>query len=56
MENEILHSANVELIRAYGVGSVDWLAKRGFEEATSSKLRLGFLYLAKPAGHDTAKG
>ena len=51
-----LDISNVELIRAYGVGSGDWLAKRGFEEATHSNLRLGFFDLAKPAGHDAAKG
>ncbi len=48
--------SNVEVIRAYGNGSVDWLAKRGFDEATSSKPRLGLFGLAKPAGHDAAKG
>jgi hypothetical protein len=32
------------------------VAKRGFDEATSSKLCPGIFDLAKPASHDAAKG
>jgi len=46
---------NVELIRAYGIGSVDWLAKYGLEGAVPSDLRLGFLDLPISTRHNTTK-